>query len=259
MLTFSARDLWKKRYFDEKKKTGPLEEQTNRLRHELDIIHKKLLATLEGPKEKATKLNDLKPSSKVGSPGRPLVSPSFQTSRSQSPMPMNSPIQDREYESERQTWQDSDITSPGDSGSPVQRQPYPAMNRSNSPTGRILQNMPAHYNNNSYRSNAPNVYLSPRYQESRTSGAMSNNSPRTFKPPKMTGNQLNQFQSEYMKKKQEKRKQYPVALIGSDQKALYFENEQFDLDYDSPQSSERSNVVLNNSGSLSSKKNVKFR
>ncbi|XP_052774896.1 spermatogenesis-associated protein 1-like isoform X2 [Mya arenaria] len=59
-----ARDLWKKRYFDEKKKTGPLEEQSNRLRHELDIIHKRLLTTLEGPKEKATKLNDIKPGSK---------------------------------------------------------------------------------------------------------------------------------------------------------------------------------------------------
>ncbi|XP_045157939.1 spermatogenesis-associated protein 1-like isoform X4 [Mercenaria mercenaria] len=59
-----ARDLWKKRYFEEKKKTGPLEEQCNRLRHELDIIHKKLLTTLEGPKEKATKLNDIKPSNK---------------------------------------------------------------------------------------------------------------------------------------------------------------------------------------------------
>ncbi|XP_052273459.1 uncharacterized protein LOC127873620 isoform X3 [Dreissena polymorpha] len=67
-----ARDLWKKRYFDEKKKTLPLEEQSNRLRHELDIIHKRLLATLEGPKEKATKLNDLKSPGKVGSPGRPL-------------------------------------------------------------------------------------------------------------------------------------------------------------------------------------------
>ncbi|XP_045157946.1 spermatogenesis-associated protein 1-like isoform X11 [Mercenaria mercenaria] len=60
-----ARDLWKKRYFEEKKKTGPLEEQCNRLRHELDIIHKKLLTTLEGPKEKATKLNDIKPSNKL--------------------------------------------------------------------------------------------------------------------------------------------------------------------------------------------------
>lgn len=62
-----ARDLWKKRYFEEKKKTPPLEEQCNRLRHELDIIHRKLMNTLEGPsKEKSTRLGDLKPSQKVG-------------------------------------------------------------------------------------------------------------------------------------------------------------------------------------------------
>lgn len=60
-----ARDLWKKRYFEEKKKTPPLEEQCNRLRHELDIIHRKLMNTLEGPsKEKSTRLGDLKPSQK---------------------------------------------------------------------------------------------------------------------------------------------------------------------------------------------------
>lgn len=60
-----ARDLWKKHYFEEKKKTPPLEEQCNRLRHELDIIHRKLMNTLEGPsKEKSTRLGDLKPSQK---------------------------------------------------------------------------------------------------------------------------------------------------------------------------------------------------
>lgn len=78
-----ARDLWKKRYFEEKKKTGPLEEQCNRLRHELDIIHKKLLTTLEGPREKATKLNDIKPSNKVGSPGRPVNNFKIQATRLQ--------------------------------------------------------------------------------------------------------------------------------------------------------------------------------
>ncbi|XP_034312304.2 spermatogenesis-associated protein 1 isoform X13 [Magallana gigas] len=65
MNVFDARDLWKKRYFEEKKKTPPLEEQCNRLRHELDIIHRKLMNTLEGPsKEKSTRLGDLKPSQK---------------------------------------------------------------------------------------------------------------------------------------------------------------------------------------------------
>ncbi|XP_021359596.1 serine/arginine repetitive matrix protein 1-like isoform X2 [Mizuhopecten yessoensis] len=59
-----ARDLWKKRYFEEKKRTSPLEEQCNRLRHELEIIHRKLMNTLEGPaKDKATqRVGDLKPS-----------------------------------------------------------------------------------------------------------------------------------------------------------------------------------------------------
>ncbi|KAK3592157.1 hypothetical protein CHS0354_019448 [Potamilus streckersoni] len=65
----AARDLWKKRYFDEKKKTIPLDEQCNKLRHELDIIHKKLISTLEGPKEKATKLQEIKPSLKSASLG----------------------------------------------------------------------------------------------------------------------------------------------------------------------------------------------
>ncbi|XP_078316588.1 spermatogenesis-associated protein 1-like isoform X10 [Crassostrea virginica] len=65
MTVFDARDLWKKRYFEEKKKTPPLEEQCNRLRHELDIIHRKLMNTLEGPsKEKSTRTGDLKPSQK---------------------------------------------------------------------------------------------------------------------------------------------------------------------------------------------------
>lgn len=59
-----ARDLWKKRYFEEKKRTSPLEEQCNRLRHELEIIHRKLMNTLEGPtKDKSTqRMGELKPS-----------------------------------------------------------------------------------------------------------------------------------------------------------------------------------------------------
>ncbi|XP_071799379.1 uncharacterized protein [Asterias amurensis] len=43
-----VRDLWKKRYFEEKKKTNPLEEQVNRLRGQLDQQHRKLLSHLEG-------------------------------------------------------------------------------------------------------------------------------------------------------------------------------------------------------------------
>ncbi|KAK7490477.1 hypothetical protein BaRGS_00018263 [Batillaria attramentaria] len=57
------RDVWKKRYFEEKKKTPPLEEQTNRLREELEALHRKLMTTLEGPKEKNVKISgDVRPS-----------------------------------------------------------------------------------------------------------------------------------------------------------------------------------------------------
>ena len=62
-----ARDVWKKRYFEEKKKTPPLEEQTSRLKEELEQLHRKLMTTLEGPKEKNVKLGgDARPSQKVG-------------------------------------------------------------------------------------------------------------------------------------------------------------------------------------------------
>ncbi|XP_076462309.1 uncharacterized protein LOC143294738 isoform X2 [Babylonia areolata] len=59
-----ARDVWKKRYFEEKKRTPPLEDQTNRLRDELDALHRKLMNVLEGPKEKNLKTGDNRPSQK---------------------------------------------------------------------------------------------------------------------------------------------------------------------------------------------------
>ncbi|KAK3091842.1 hypothetical protein FSP39_023087 [Pinctada imbricata] len=59
-----ARDVWKKRYFEEKKRTPPLEEQCNRLRTELDIIHRKLMNTLEGPSKDKSTRGDMKPSQK---------------------------------------------------------------------------------------------------------------------------------------------------------------------------------------------------
>ena len=65
LFTFSARDVWKKRYFEEKKKTPPLEEQMNRMKQELDAVHRKLMSTLEGPKEKNVRFGDTKPSLKV--------------------------------------------------------------------------------------------------------------------------------------------------------------------------------------------------
>jgi len=47
----AARDVWKKKYFDEKKKTGPIEEQTNKLKSELDQVHRKIMSSLEGMKD----------------------------------------------------------------------------------------------------------------------------------------------------------------------------------------------------------------
>uniref|UniRef100_A0A1I8FZ26 SPATA1_C domain-containing protein n=1 Tax=Macrostomum lignano TaxID=282301 RepID=A0A1I8FZ26_9PLAT len=41
-LRNQARDMWKKRYFEAKKQTVPLEEQTNKLREELEAYHKRM-------------------------------------------------------------------------------------------------------------------------------------------------------------------------------------------------------------------------
>ncbi|XP_066298188.1 caldesmon-like [Branchiostoma lanceolatum] len=52
-----ARDIWKKRYFEEKKKTTPLEENCNRLRAELDMTHRKLMSKLEGDRDGKRRFN----------------------------------------------------------------------------------------------------------------------------------------------------------------------------------------------------------
>ncbi|GAB1607162.1 putative uncharacterized protein DDB_G0271606 [Argonauta hians] len=57
-----ARDQWKKRYYEEKKKTGPQEEQCNKLRHELDVIHRKYMTSLEPAQEKPARIMAKKPS-----------------------------------------------------------------------------------------------------------------------------------------------------------------------------------------------------
>lgn len=46
-LFFLARDLWKKKYFNEKKKTPPLEERMNALVREIEQCQKKMFHTLE--------------------------------------------------------------------------------------------------------------------------------------------------------------------------------------------------------------------
>lgn len=40
-----AKTVWKKRYFEEKKKTVSLEERCNQLRYEVEVIHKKILSS----------------------------------------------------------------------------------------------------------------------------------------------------------------------------------------------------------------------
>lgn len=43
----AAKNIWKKKFFEEKRKTAALEEQVNRLRHEVDAQHKTLMSYLE--------------------------------------------------------------------------------------------------------------------------------------------------------------------------------------------------------------------
>lgn len=42
-----AKNIWKKKFFEEKRKTGSLDDQVNRLRHEVDVQHKVLMSYLE--------------------------------------------------------------------------------------------------------------------------------------------------------------------------------------------------------------------
>lgn len=59
-----ARDIWKKKYYEEKKKTTPLEDQCNKLRQELESMHRKFIASLDPPKEKPARVSTKKPSEK---------------------------------------------------------------------------------------------------------------------------------------------------------------------------------------------------
>ena len=59
--------MWKKRYFEEKKRTTPLEERANKLRNELDSLHRRIMSQLETQRERddGRKLKDNKPSQQV--------------------------------------------------------------------------------------------------------------------------------------------------------------------------------------------------
>ena len=47
MRLVTARDVWKKTYFDEKKKTLPLEDEAQRMQQELETLHKRFMSHLE--------------------------------------------------------------------------------------------------------------------------------------------------------------------------------------------------------------------
>ena len=67
LFTNIARDVWKKKYFDEKKRTQPLEDQTGKMRAELDNLHKRIMTQLEGNKSDR-RHEDQKPGAMVGLP-----------------------------------------------------------------------------------------------------------------------------------------------------------------------------------------------
>lgn len=70
MCISTARDMWKKRYFEEKKRTAPLEEKANKLRSELDMLHRRIMSHLETQRdrEEGRRPRDNQPSEQVGRP-----------------------------------------------------------------------------------------------------------------------------------------------------------------------------------------------
>ena len=204
MLLFSARDIWKKRYFEEKKKTGPFEEQCNRLRHELDIIHKKLLTTLEGPKEKATKLQEIKPSSNKVGLATGTVSENY-TSPNQQWVPHQS------------------------QGSPVLAR-SPLLVKIGSPRVRSPSTSPTRRRNKS-----------PERKGSYSPERKGSHSPeRKVKVPyKLTSRDLDKVNKETRIPRT--KQQYPIALIGSASNQKLVESQLFyDSDLESPTPPDRS-------------------
>jgi len=64
-MSYVGRDAWKKKYFEEKRKTVPLEEESRRLRNELDAAHRKILAQLEKAHDGQQSSTGLHPSQQV--------------------------------------------------------------------------------------------------------------------------------------------------------------------------------------------------
>lgn len=185
----------------------------------------------------------------MGSPGRHLVSPSFQTSRSRSPSLLSSPYGRGNY-SENQVSPDRFIPSPFEKRESFDSNPLSVGDTPHSSPvqkRRIQFTKPDDVPRLNLKNEIP--YSVQRYVDHNASMTKPQSIPRNSKPQKMTENQLNNFREEYVRKKSQRR-QYPVSLIGSDKKANFIENEQFDSDYESHQSSMRN--------SMPDRKNVQF-
>ncbi|CAF1568728.1 unnamed protein product, partial [Didymodactylos carnosus] len=63
---YLARDMWKKKYFNEKKKSPPLEERVQQLQTDLDQIQKKTVVTMDQESKHAAQTGYLK-ESEIGS------------------------------------------------------------------------------------------------------------------------------------------------------------------------------------------------
>ncbi|ELT88991.1 hypothetical protein CAPTEDRAFT_149845 [Capitella teleta] len=63
-----ARDVWKKKYFDEKKRTPAHEEKTNKLRQELENLHRRIMSTMEGNSDGKTPRHGGDPSTAASNP-----------------------------------------------------------------------------------------------------------------------------------------------------------------------------------------------
>jgi hypothetical protein len=217
----------------------------------LDIIHKKLLTTLEGPKEKATKLNDIKPSNKVGSPGRPVVSSAFQTSRT--PSPRLSPAPNARGDNSRllNSKGDNSDRQASPTGAVVSSDPFIGESSNNNFSPRMSPRVVSPRRGQDISLNLRNVsqardHKSKSFRERptpRQGWAEVKSSPRQpvqrGRAQVVTNSGLDRFKSRFHEAKKE-HKQYPLSLVGSDQKQAYFDSDQFDSDYDSKQSSARS-------------------
>ena len=56
----SARDMWKKKYFQEKKKTSPLEDRVAQLKTDVDFHHGKTVQIIENESKHATQVGAVK-------------------------------------------------------------------------------------------------------------------------------------------------------------------------------------------------------